>query len=167
MTPRSLALPTLSVLLLAAAAAWSPAAAQTVPQSAVVHAGATDTTPAARATQVLAPVEVKAESRPADRKTYSAKVREVRALNWVRSDYDRQIGRLEQHLDSLKTVVAPAMERQVAQMDSTTLAIRAQREALEARLRAIQERQAAQAAQAAQQAQGGQQGQTSPTGTPR
>jgi chromosome segregation ATPase len=83
----------------------------------------------------LATIKIEAA---APQETYRSMLRGYFFLQNELKGYDRKIVRLEKHLDSLKTVVAPAKEREIARLDSATAQVRARRLALEARLEALE-----------------------------
>jgi hypothetical protein len=79
----------------------------------------------------------------APRESYRSMLRGYYFLQNELKGYDRKIVRLEKHLDSLKTIVAPAKEREIARLDNATAEVRARRLALEARLEALESAQRA------------------------
>jgi hypothetical protein len=60
--------------------------------------------------------------------------RENRRLERDLASYDRQVVRLERHLDSLKTVVSDSLQREIDRAESLAARMRAERLRLEAQL---------------------------------
>jgi hypothetical protein len=134
----------LAAVVLGAAVLFAATPSRAVAQNAVAAAPTVAPDSAApRRVMMLAEVTVAAAPAPARKKSYMGTLREYRDLQGLSRDFARQIGKLERHLDSLKTEVAPRLEREAAQMDAQAAELRQRRLALEARVAAMQARQAA------------------------
>lgn len=89
--------------------------------------------------RTLQAVVVTAEKPRATRQGVLALMEENRRLAGVLREQDRKIDRLEARLNYLRTTATDSVNRQIASLDTQTAETRARREALEARLAALEQ----------------------------